>query len=246
MLSRSELPVVAIVEGDPDLRVGGGVEQALLARVFADGVGDRAGGDAVVDLGPGLAAVVRAPEVRVHVVEAQGIGGGIGGLGVEVAGIHIEDAGPGLDLRRRDVGPFRAAVGSDLDEAIAGAGPEHVDIERRGRERGDGAQRRGRNRGCVLAGVGGDVPGLAGQIAADGGPAMAAVGGLPDAVAWRRRARSGLWATRSAAACERCARAAASSRSAAASATSSAASCSGADAGPSGRSRGYRRVTLPP
>ena len=99
-------------------------------------------GDAVIDLGPGLAAVVGAPEVRVHVVEAQGVGGGVGRLGVEVAGIHVEDAGPRLDLRRGDVGPFGAAVGGDLDEAVAGAGPQDVDVERGGRERGDGAERR--------------------------------------------------------------------------------------------------------
>ena len=54
--------------------------------------------DAVVDLGPRLAAIVRAPEVRIHVVQAQRVGRGIRGLRVEVAGIHIEDARPRLHL----------------------------------------------------------------------------------------------------------------------------------------------------
>ena len=34
---------------------------------------------------------------------------------------------------------LRAAVGGDLQQAIAGAGPQHVDVERRRRERGDRA-----------------------------------------------------------------------------------------------------------
>ena len=53
------------------------VEQALLARILADRVGDGARRDAGVDLRPRLAAVVRAPEVRVDVVEAQRVRGGV-------------------------------------------------------------------------------------------------------------------------------------------------------------------------
>src|SRR5947207_1667276 len=48
-------------------------------------------------------------------------------------------------------------------------------------ERGDGAHRGGSNRGGVLTGVGWYVPGLASQVAADGGPTVTTVGGLPDA-----------------------------------------------------------------
>ena len=175
------VPVVAIVDGDPDLAVGGGIEQALLARVFADGVGDRAGRDAVVDFGPGLAAIVGAPEVRIHVVEAQGVSGGVGGFGGEVACVHVEDAGPGFHFGGRDVGPLQAAVRGDLNHAIARAGPEHVGVERGGREGCDGALRGGRYLRGVLAGVRRDVPFLTGEIAADGGPGVAAVDGFPDA-----------------------------------------------------------------
>ena len=91
------LPVIAVVERHPDLRVGRGVEQSLLPRIFADRVGRRAGRDAGVDLRPGLAAVVRAPEVRIEVVDAHGVRRRVRGQRVEVAGLDVEDARPRLD-----------------------------------------------------------------------------------------------------------------------------------------------------
>ena len=82
----------------------------------------------------------------------------------------------------RDVGPLLAAVHGDLDQAVAGAGPEHVHVERRGRERGDGALRGRRHGRRIFAGVGGHFPFFAArEVAADGRPAMSAVGGFPDA-----------------------------------------------------------------
>ena len=59
---------------------------------------------------------------------------------VEVAGIDVEDARPRLDLRRRDVRPLRAAVDRHLDVAVVGAGPEHLDVARRRRQRRDRAR----------------------------------------------------------------------------------------------------------
>src|SRR6185437_1525197 len=43
------MPVVAVVEGDVDAELGGGVEEALLFRVFADAVDEGAAGDAARD-----------------------------------------------------------------------------------------------------------------------------------------------------------------------------------------------------
>ena len=131
------LPVIAVVERHPHLRVGGGVEQSLLPRILADRIRDRARRDAGVDLRPRLAAVVRAPEVRIEVVDAHRVRRGVRGERVEVAGLDVEDARPRLDLRRRDVRPLRAAVHRHLDVAVVGAGPEDVDVLRRRRERGD-------------------------------------------------------------------------------------------------------------
>src|SRR6185437_7189588 len=177
------VPVVAVIEGNPDLRVGGGVEEAFLAGIFADGVGDRAGGDAAVNLSPGLAAVVGAPEVRVHVVKAEGVGGSVGGQGIEMAGVHIENARPRLDAGGGDVGPGGAAIAGDLDEAVARAGPDDLGVERGGRERGNGAASGGFEAVGVLAGARRDgIVGAAGEVAADAGPAMSVVQGFPDGV----------------------------------------------------------------
>ena len=64
------------------------------------------GRDAGVDLRPRLAAVVRAPEVRVEVVDAHRVRRRVRGERVEVARLDVEDARPRLDRRRRDVRPL--------------------------------------------------------------------------------------------------------------------------------------------
>ena len=99
-MSRAQrLPVVAIIERNPDLRICRRVQQSLLARILTNGVCDRAWRDAVVDLSPALAAVVRAPEVRIEIVEAQRVGRGVRGAIVEVSCIDVENARPRLDRR---------------------------------------------------------------------------------------------------------------------------------------------------
>src|SRR6202046_292726 len=132
------MPMVAVVERDPNLGISRSIKETFLNRILADGVSHRAAVDAAVDLRPCLAAIVGAPQVRVHVIEPQGVGGGVCRRGVEVARVHVKDAGPWLNLRRSDIGPMRAAVGGELDEPVAGARPKYVDVERRRRERGDG------------------------------------------------------------------------------------------------------------
>ena len=56
--------------------------------ILAHDVDRRAVGNAVHDLGPRLAAVVSAEDVRAHVVEPQRVDGGVGGERVEVAGVE--------------------------------------------------------------------------------------------------------------------------------------------------------------
>ena len=63
--------------------------------------------DAGVDLRPRLAAVVRAIEVRLDVVEAQRVRRRVRRQRIEVPGLDVEDARPRLDRRRRHVGPRR-------------------------------------------------------------------------------------------------------------------------------------------
>src|SRR5258708_25123044 len=83
------LPVVAVVERNVDLTFGAGEEESLALGVLANGIDGSAVGDAVDDLGPGLAAIARAEDMGPHVVEAERIDGGICGAGIEVA--RVED-----------------------------------------------------------------------------------------------------------------------------------------------------------
>jgi hypothetical protein len=56
--------------------------------------------------------------MRLDLVEAQRVGGGVGDQRIEVSRLDVEDARPRLDRRRRHVGPRRAAVARHLDVAI--------------------------------------------------------------------------------------------------------------------------------
>ena len=176
------LPVVAVVIRHPHLHVGAGVEHALLPRILANGVRRGAAGDAGVDLRPRLAAVVRAPEVRVLVIQAQRIGRDVRRELVKVPGVHVVDARERLHGRRRHVGPLRAAIHGHLDVAVVGAGPQHADVLGRRSQRGDGANRRWLHGACILAGAGRHVPRLPGEVRADARPRPASVERLPDDV----------------------------------------------------------------
>ena len=178
------LPVVAVIEGDVYLGFSACVEQAFAFGVFADGAGRCAVGNAVVDLLPGLAAIVGAEEVRAHVVEAQGVDCGVGGLGVEVTGVHVEDLPEGLQLRWGHVVPVPPAVGCGPDEAVVGARPEAIDVERREAKGIDTPRRVGLAVGSVF--IGPDdrryIPGLATEVGADFVPVLATVLGEPQGV----------------------------------------------------------------
>ena len=63
--------------------LGAGEQQALALRILAHGVHRLAGRNACHDLRPGLAAVVRAVDVRAHVVEAERVDRRVGGQRVE-------------------------------------------------------------------------------------------------------------------------------------------------------------------
>ena len=69
-----------------------------------------------------------------------------------------------------------------MDQAIVGAGPDHVDVEARGADRVDHAAARGLLFGGIAVGrdAGREVVGLARQVGADGLPVLAAIGGLED------------------------------------------------------------------
>ncbi len=55
-------------------------------------------------------ASCRPIDVRTHIVEAEGVDGGVSGLGIEMSGIDQGDFLPGGNLRRGDIGPVLAAI----------------------------------------------------------------------------------------------------------------------------------------
>src|SRR5271165_1908275 len=123
------LPVVSVVKGDIYSALGGGEEQALTLGVFTDGIDIFIGGNAGDDFRPGFAAVASAKDVRAQVVEAQRIDGGVGGVGIGVAGFDNGNLLPSGQSGRCDVVPVSSAVCGEPDESVVGAGPDAVDVE---------------------------------------------------------------------------------------------------------------------
>ena len=105
------LPVIAVVERHVDLRLRAGEQQTFALGILAHHADRRAARDAIDDLRPRLAAIMRAVDVRVHVVEAQRVDRRVRGQRVEPAGIDDEHLHERRQLRRRDVRPVQAAVG---------------------------------------------------------------------------------------------------------------------------------------
>ena len=78
-----------------------GEEQPAALRIFAHDVDRRAVGNAVRDLRPRLAAVVRAVDVRPEVVEPNRVDRGVRGLRVEAPGVDDRDLAPRSDRAAR-------------------------------------------------------------------------------------------------------------------------------------------------
>ncbi len=134
------LPLRAVVVRDVHPLLGGGVKHAAARVVFADGVDEDVGGDAFDDERPRLAAVVRAVDVRLRVVEAVAVDGGIRRLRVEVRSVDDADLRPRREGGRRDVRPVRPFVLRPPDLPVVGAGPEVVVGRARGSDRVDHAE----------------------------------------------------------------------------------------------------------
>ena len=81
------LPICAVVERDMDGSLRPGEKQAFARWVFSDRVDGGVVGQAVDNLLPRLAGVVRAIDVRPLVVEAETIYGRVGRIGIEATGV---------------------------------------------------------------------------------------------------------------------------------------------------------------
>ena len=103
----------------------------MALRIFLHRVDVSAFGNAGDDVLPGLAAIVRAIDVRLVVGEAMAIDRGVGGLRIEMAGFDLRNLAPRRHRRRRDVVPVLAVVAGDVDQAIVGAHPDGCGLQRR-------------------------------------------------------------------------------------------------------------------
>ena len=99
------LPVVALVEGDFDAKLGAGVEELLLLRVFAHCQDELGRFEPRRDGIPALAIVARAIDIGGAVIEAMPLDRGVGDGGIEVRGFDEGDLAPGLNARRRHPNP---------------------------------------------------------------------------------------------------------------------------------------------
>ena len=176
--------MVAVVERSINLVLRPGKEQALALRIFADCVHRRVIGKTIDDLGPGLAAVVRAQDVGPHVIQAQCIDGRVCGLRIEMSGVQNGDLGEGHQLRRRDVFPMQPAILRHVDQAVIGSRPDAIDVQRRRRYGINyAAPRRLRARLiAIFANIRRYFPTFPRQVGADLLPAVSAVARLPQGI----------------------------------------------------------------
>ena len=175
------VPVIAVVEREPDLRLTPREQQSLPPRVFLHRVDVRAVGDAAHDLRPALAAVLGPVDVRTQIVEMERVDCGIGLVGVRVRRVHDRDLGPRHERGWRDIGPRLAPVARDLDQPVVRASPNGVRIHGARREGVDHAAPRRRSGRCARIATHDlrNFPRLAREIGTDLLPAVASIDRLP-------------------------------------------------------------------
>src|SRR5262245_32637018 len=119
--------MLAVVERYVDGLFRARVEQAFAQRVFAHYVDYAAVGNAVGDVFPGLAAVVRAIDVWSQIVQAKCVDRRVSSIVVEMRSVDQRDFGPRFQIGRRDISPGLTAVARDVDQAVIGSGPDSID-----------------------------------------------------------------------------------------------------------------------
>ena len=181
------LPRVAAVERRVYAELGARHQQVAVAGILPDNPGEMIRGDARDDALPRLAVVGGLVQQRRKIIQLVLGGGEVRGGGVEGRGLDGVDARPLRQVLRGDVGPALAGVLGDVHQTVVGAHPDHAFANGRfgsGEERavifdagvvfGDGAAGRALLRLVV-----------AGQVLADGLPALAFVRGFEEHVAAR-------------------------------------------------------------
>ena len=174
-------PARAVVERYVQPALGPRIDQPATHRVLGHHVDERQGGagECIGDALPRLAVVRRLVDVRREVVQLVQVHREIGGPGVEVRRLDVGDLAPRRQLGEvaRHIRPLPAAVACDVHQAVVRARPDDASLERRF---GDGEQGRtverheviGRDaaRGLLVGRV------VTSKIGADHLPAGAAIG----------------------------------------------------------------------
>src|SRR3984885_7229476 len=174
------LPVVAVVERNPNAIFCAGKQKAFADGIFAHSVDGSVIGQAVRDRLPSFSAVMRAINVRMQIVDAETADGSVGRLLIEMRRGHLRYFAPWADFRGSDVRPFFFSVASDPKSAAVGPSPQRVQVFEGWRQRVNlsallfrfGIFRGHAAQACRDAGL------LTRKIGTDGLPGFAAIGGL--------------------------------------------------------------------
>ncbi len=121
------LPVVAVIERNPYRVFGPGKQQALADGIFAHRVHGTEVGQAARDQLPTLAAIVRAIDIWMRIVDAETTDRCVRSLFIKVRGRDLCNLAPRRELFGRDVGPIPSSIASRPDLAVVGAGPKRAD-----------------------------------------------------------------------------------------------------------------------
>src|SRR6185295_19876470 len=99
--------------------------QPALLRIFFDRI-DWTIRQTTDDLSPRCAAVSRAIDVRLLIVEPDPVNRDVRSVDVEMARVELRDLAPRIDPRWRDVLPRLATIARDVDQTIVRPRPDHV------------------------------------------------------------------------------------------------------------------------
>ena len=121
------LPAISIIERNPDSIFCAREQQALADGIFAHGIDGAEVRQSGRDQFPALAAVVRAIDVGMRVVDAEAAHRGIGSVLVEMRWGELGDLAPWSQLFGGDVSPVLPAIASDPKQAVIGSGPQSIE-----------------------------------------------------------------------------------------------------------------------
>ena len=125
------LPRIAIIERNVDGVFRPREKQSLPQRIFAHGIHRRIIGQSVGNFLPGPAAIVRAVDVSVQIVEPQTVDRRVRRIRIEMRAVQLRHLAPRRQFRRRHLRPVFSRVARQPDQTIVGACPDQIRVNRR-------------------------------------------------------------------------------------------------------------------